>query len=83
MTQQIKKHRHLRLLGQINGNHLHKTPREYIASFGESFDVEMDDDLKNNLNSAAKLALQGNMLELYGLLDSRHREKMLRYLRSV
>lgn len=68
MTKQIKKHRHLRLLGQIDGNHLHKVPRDYV-------------ECSEFLPLLTK-ALKGDLTGLLKILNSREKDRLYSFLNN-
>lgn len=65
----IKKHRHIRLLGQINGDHLHKVPRDYLE---DKEDLEL-----------FRKALEGDTSGLLKILNSREKDRMFSYLNNL
>lgn len=68
MTVLVKKHRHIRLLGQIDGNHLHKTPSDYVA---ETETLEL-----------CEKALAGDVSGLLKILNGREKDRMFSFLNN-
>lgn len=69
MTILIKKHRHIRLLGQIDGNHLHSQPKDYR---GETEFLPL-----------LTKALDGDLSGLLKILTSREKDRLFSYLNNL
>lgn len=69
MTILVKKHRHIRLLGQINGDHLHSQPKDYR---GETEFLPL-----------LTKALEGDVSGLCKILNSREKDRMFSYLNNL
>lgn len=69
MAKLIKKHRHIRLLGQINGDHLHKVPRDFIRN-------------SEYLPLLTK-ALEGDISGLLNILNNKEQMRLFSYLRKL
>lgn len=70
MTVLVKKHRHIRLLGQIDGQHLHSVPKDYRGENEEKLDLFTQ-------------ALAGDPSGLLKILNAREKDRLFSYLNNL
>lgn len=75
MTVIVKKHRHIRLLGQIDGNHLHKTPGDYVAE--EEYLELCEKALAGDISGLMKILNKQEQRKLFSFLNNMRAEQNL------
>lgn len=82
MMKPIKKHRHIRLLGSVDGNHTNKTPRQFRGnSLWKLLKKQgMDEKFIRQLYLGAQQSLNGDTTLLCKLLTTKQRDKLFSFL---
>jgi len=78
----IKKHRHIRLIGSVDGNHTNKIPRQFRGdSLWKLLKKQgMDEDVIRLLYVGAQLSLKGDNTLLCRLLTTKQQDKLFSFL---
>lgn len=85
MAKLVKRHRHIRLLGKIDGKHkVHLQPKDMVADsmYAKLVKLGFDESYIAILMLAAKQAMNGNPGTLCKLLNSREQDRLFSFLNN-
>lgn len=84
MMRPVKKHRHMRLLGSVDGNHTNKIPRQFRGnSLWKQLKLRgMKEKFIEQLLLGAQQSLNGDTTLLCKLLTTKQRDKLFSFLNN-